>query len=198
MLSIPIVLAVGMATLWSAGVFTPSPEAPSPAPGPKPSPAPGPRAAGGTTDEGFPIAEVDKPGPFKAQQIDGNPNTLLFAFGLRSGGETYTYQAAVGFEGTSTTGAGLIKAVKRGQEASTGQLPVTKVTQPDGYVGFTMSGKLTGASIGAPAICVSALAGKSRDKLDVRDGGGGFCAFATTATGLCDGNVKLGCGDLVP
>lgn len=214
---VPVVLAVGAGGLWASGVYDrPAPKEapkrsdpprtepprteppltdPAPDPGPKTGPAP---RAGATTDEGYPVAEVDQLLPFKAQQIDGAPNSLLFAFGLRSGSQTFTYQAAVGFEGTSQTGIGLIKAVKQGKEASTGELAVTRVTQGNGYVGFTLSGKLKGEAIGAPSICVSALAGKRPDRFDIAVGEAGFCAFATNAAGLCDGDRKLGCGDLVP
>ncbi|WP_375460419.1 hypothetical protein [uncultured Enterovirga sp.] len=214
---VPVVLAVGAGAIWASGYFDGQPprtaapkqgdraptsgpqRGPGPAPASDPGPSPGPRTQAGSsvTDEGVQIAEIEKLLPFPAQAIDGAPNSLIFTFGLKSGSGTFTYQAAVGFESSNTSGQGLIKAVKRGREATTGEVPVTRITQPDGYVGFTMAGILRGEAIGAPSICVSALVGKSPDRFDVAAGQAGFCAFNVTAGGIC-GETKLGCGDLVP
>ncbi len=179
--------------LWAAGIL-PIPGGRTP-PAPEPSPA-RPAGSATTTDEGFPIADVANPPKIQAQRIDRDPNTLLFAFGLVFGGESYTYQAAVAFPAGQAAGAGLIKVFKAGKEASTDQLTVQRSLESNGYVGYTMSGLLKGA-VAAPSICVSALAGRTAGQLNLADGGGTFCAFRASPTGVCDGDVRHGCGDLV-
>lgn len=162
-------------------------------------PAPAPPASEDRTQEGELIATLDGSRRFRGRRIDGNPNTLLVTFGLRFGPDAFTYRATVGFEGRAPDGSGLIKAVSGGREASTGQIRVVRSMQSNGYAGFTLAAPWQSRpSFAAPPICVSALAGKSDGALDLAEGGGTFCAFATNAAGLCDGDVRLGCGELAP
>lgn len=192
----------------------PQPEhGPEPGPGPSPEPRQEPRRApvqtpapGGApragdaprkSEEGYPVATTQEPGiKVPAQRIDGSENTLLFTFGLEVAQRIFTYQAAFGFEGSNRAGRGLIKAFKGGREATTGEQDVNRIVREDGTTGFTLSSRLSPNPIGAPAICVSVLAGKAQDRLDIANGAGYFCAFGTDQNGYCDGSVRLGCGDL--
>ena len=152
---------------------------------------------GGQTAEGFPVVDAQTEPNVQARPLDGNPNTLLFAFGLRFGQETYTYQAAVDFTRGDQNGVGLVKVFKGGRESATGELRTSRSIQSNGYLGFTMSGPMRGA-VSAPNVCVSALVGRTTGRFDLSNGGGLFCAFATKPDGVCDGDVKIGCGKLVP
>lgn len=180
------------------GPAPPPAAGPGPAPAPAPAPATGPKVGSGPgkTDEGYPIATVEPGVPFPASRIDGSDNTLLFTFGLNVSQTVFTYQAAFGFEGSNPSGKGLIKAIKGGREATTGEQDVKRIVQEDGTTGFTLSAKLSPNPIQAPAICLSVLAGKPQDRLDIANGAGYFCAFGTDRNGFCDGSVRLGCGDL--
>lgn len=172
---------------------------PKPGAGPTPTPgAPGPKpapAASGTSEEGYAIASTDNPPTYPTQRLDGNADTLLYTFGLRAGDQVYTYQLTAAFQGTSPNGSGLIKVVKGGREAGTGEVSVTRKLESNGYVGFNVTGLLKN-DFGAPSICVSTLAGKTEGQLNLANGGGFFCAFNTSPTGTCDGSVRYGCGNL--
>ncbi len=193
---LPVVAAAIAGGLWASG-YNPFSSGTTPPRQQRPadpaSPA-SPSSASGKTDEGFEIADREKPPKYRSERLDGDPNSLLYAFGLRVGEQTFTYQVAVAFTGAGPAGAGLIKVVKAGREASTGQVDVVRSMQDNGYVGFNVTGSLK-SSIGAPSICAATLAGRTPGRLDISNGGGFFCAFGTSATGLCTDN-QLGCGSL--
>jgi hypothetical protein len=194
---------VGLGTIgYLAGDEPAAPVAGNPQPETKPAAGPGPTAggggaSGGSTDEGFPIIDAKAEPTIPGKRIDGDANTLLATFGLRFGQETYTYQAAVDFTRGDNDGAGLIKVFKGGRESATDLIKVTRAIQSNGYLGFTVSGALKG-NVSAPAICVSALVGKTPGRFDLGNGGGLVCAFATKPGGVCDGDVKIGCANLAP
>ena len=190
-------MLVGLGLWQLVGAFSGEKPAPKPDPATSPASPAGGTGGGGRTAEGFPIVDADTQPNVTARPIEGTENTLLFTFGLNSGGESYTYQTAVDFTRGDTNGIGLIKVFKGGRESLTDQVRITRSIESNGYLGFTISGPLRGDAQ-APNVCVSALVGKTPGRFDLQNGGGLFCAFATKANGVCDGDVKIGCGNLVP
>jgi hypothetical protein len=121
-------------------------------------------------------------------------NILTFKFATEDGGDT-SYAAAIRYQGTDG-GTGAIVAVRNGQTASTGNVPLRRwLSGTDQSV--VVSGNLANNTGNVRSACVFATLSKNTSVPETAPGKS-FCAYGVKPDGQCDieASKSLGCATL--